>query len=228
MLQENRMRNSSPTHSLELCIFDMDGLLINTERTALFAHQEAAKSFGVDLTIDQYRACIGCNYEAETKILQGFFPCLDVEEFLEQSYVIKDNFEKEHGIEVKEGVYEIFDYFEARKIPMMVATSTYYERGEELLKQAKLYHRIQDVVYGDMVAHSKPAPDIFLKALELAGNIHPKRAIVFEDSHMGIESANNAGIPVIMIPDLLEYKEELNCLAVFPKISDAIPLLETL
>lgn len=211
----------------ELCIFDMDGLLLDSEIQPLEAHRLAAEEFGLPLTKDQYIKTIGMNVLGSDDYFTGLFPDLDITNFRERMTVIKEEINIRDGLPLKPGVLEMLQYLESRGIEKVVATSTSRERAERMLRGHSILRRFKGIVCGDDITHSKPHPEIMELALAIAGTA-PEHALVFEDSYNGIMAANAAGIPVIMIPDLLPADPQYNTLAVLENLHDAVQYLKRL
>lgn len=209
------------------CIFDMDGLLIDSETQPLEAHRLTAEEFGLALTRDQYLKTIGMNIMGSDQYLQELFPELDVQRFRTRMTVLKDELNESLGIPLKPGVLEILDYLESKGIAKTVATSTHRSRAERVLTHHDILRRFDGIVCGDDITHSKPHPEIMELSLAITG-ARPENALVFEDSYNGIQAANNAGIPVIMIPDLLPANPELYTTAVMADLFEAIEFLKQL
>ena len=211
----------------ELCIFDMDGLLLDSETQPLEAHRLAAEEFGLPLTRDQYIKTIGMNTSGSEDYFTGLFPDLDITTFRERMTVIKEEINMRDGLPLKPGVLEILRYLENQGIEKVVATSTSRERAERMLHGQNILRRFKGIVCGDDITHSKPHPEIMELALAITGTA-PENALVFEDSYNGIMAANAAGTPVIMIPDLLPADPQYNTLAVLDDLHEAVEYLKRL
>ena len=118
------------------------------------------------------------------------------------------NIFKTHPIEVKKGLYDLLEYLKKNHIKMAVASSTRYKRVLSNLKSIKVDHYFDAIIGGDQIKHGKPAPDIFLKAVELLG-VNEEDALVLEDSRNGILAAHAGKIPVICIPDLIHHSKDI-------------------
>ena len=203
-------------------IFDMDGLMFDTERLALNSWQKAAKRFGFTLPEELLIEVVGLNVEDTRKTFErdiGKKVPFDQLRALRLRYNREAILEK--GVPVKEGLYDILDLLEKKSIPKAVATTTEYSIMEELLSLSRLLHRFDCLVSGEDVPQSKPAPDIFLLAAKRL-SIPPQSCIVLEDSYSGIQAAHNAGMIPILIPDLKATDQEVKKLtyAVFPSLKE--------
>lgn len=208
---------------LELVIFDMDGLLIDSEQVAARAQLQAAHNLGLDFSLDDYRKLIGVNYHKGVEILSTHWDLPTVRRFLEISEVLENEIVAKEGIPVKTGVFELLDFLDELGMPRVVATSTARLRAEERLRDAGILPRIHRLTCGDEVEHAKPHPEIFLRSL---GDTPAQNALIFEDSHNGLRAGISAGIPVIYIPDLLEVPDDLEYEGCLPSLLEAIPYLK--
>lgn len=211
----------------KLCIFDMDGLLIDSEPQPLEAHRLAAEEFNIPLTREQYLTLIGRNVQGSDRQLLSFFPELDVNRYRARMNAIKTAINERDGIPLKPGVEAMLDYLEAEGIERVVATSTARTRAEQILSEHGILHRFAGLACGDEVRHSKPHPEIFLKALAITG-AEANHALVFEDSYQGLQAATRAGIPAIMIPDLLPPSPHYPATHTVADLHEAIDYLKEL
>jgi len=189
----------------ELVIFDMDGTMLDTEPLALEGWHISAQNQGIDITFEAFakifEKVVGRN---QTHCRQIMLDNLGADFDFEAGYNfylshIDAHFEK-HGAPLKSGLLPLLDKLEEMNIKKCVATSTAKERATHKLAKSDLIHRFEIIVGGDEVAHSKPDPEIFLKAAK-ACNTLPKNCLVIEDSIAGTEGGFYAGMRVILIPD---------------------------
>lgn len=199
-------------------IFDMDGLLFDTERVYQQTWQEIAGEKGVELGKDFPKAISGTN---------GAYMCHVIEEYYhvsDGSAVARDCMERVREklsvcVPVKKGVQEILDFFRGKDVRMAVASSSLAEQIESNLKIAGLREYFSHVVSGTEVRHGKPAPDIFQYAAQRLG-CEPADCFVFEDSENGIKAGHAAGCITVMVPDLIEASTEIlpYCTMVCPNL----------
>jgi len=188
----------------KLAIFDMDGLMLDTEPLALAGWQIAARELDVAIPEELARSVIGFNRDlSKATMLKALGQDFDFERAIVLLQESVDKRFEELGVPKKPGLLELFDKLDALGIKKAVATSTAYERARRKLTMAGIAHRFEVIIGGDMVARSKPAPDIFLKAAEACG-IAPVDCIVLEDSNPGAEGGYMAGMRVIVVPDLVQ------------------------
>lgn len=187
---------------ISLVIFDMDGLMFDTERLAIDAWKEAGKSVDIDISESIVIETIGLNIRSAEKVFKKHlgrsFPFSKVRE-LRIEYA-KEFIEK-NGIPTKTGLYELLEFLDETSLLKAVATSTERERTENLLSIAKVMDKFDIVICGDEISKSKPEPDIFLEVARQLG-CNPKECLVLEDSENGIIAASKANMMPILIPDI--------------------------
>ncbi|MEO0458061.1 MAG: HAD family phosphatase [Cyanobacteria bacterium P01_A01_bin.114] len=183
-------------------IFDMDGLMLDSESIYHLAWQQAVTSLGYEFDSQLYLSLVGhSNVEAEQLMGQFFGDTFPFQTFRTAWTAYWHEHVQNHSIPVKSGLLELLDLLESYPIPKAVGTSSNLQEAEISLKGANLWHRFAHVVTVDQVAAGKPAPDIFLRAVQKLG-VPPGDCLVLEDSNAGVKAASTAGIPVIMVPDL--------------------------
>ena len=201
-------------------LFDMDGVIFDTEKLALQLWTVAAEECGVPDLVDHFYRFIGVTVARTREILQELYgPDFSIPDF-EAS--IRRHFELRYareGLPVKSGALEILRFLHQAEVPTALASSTLTATVTRELRDAGFLDYFRAVVGGDQVSRSKPNPDIFLRAAELL-NIDPASCWVIEDSFNGIRAAHAAGMHPIMVPDLLQPTEEIRSLAeeVFPSL----------
>ena len=202
--------------SYRAVIFDMDGVIFDSERLYIECNKEVAARYGVtdlDMIEEVSKKCIGVTSEATRRIMQESlgddFP-LD-EMWMGAAALFK---EKTIGgnLPMKPGVREILDYLKGRGIRIAIASSTKTDVVKRELSEAGILDYFDEVVGGDMIERSKPEPDSFLKAAEVLG-VKPEECFIIEDSFNGIRAAHAAGGFSIMVPDILQPDEEISRLA---------------
>ncbi len=210
---------------VKLAIFDMDGLMIDTERLFIEAYEKAAAEMGLKVNKQCFLNTIGCNYKDTIIIMKKElgeeFP-LDAF-FAAGDRVLEEMIAKD-GIPKKEGLAELLDYLDSKGIKKVVATSTSRDRAIERLKAAAILDRFDDITCGDEIERGKPEPDIFLKACEKMG-ISPRESIVLEDSMKGLEAASRANIRCILVPDLIEPTKDQEALA-FKRVKSLLEVIK--
>lgn len=197
-------------------VFDMDGVLFDTERIGVQCWTEAAEPTGLQNAREIARMCIGRTIPGTKEVFmeeaakQGV--ALDFEKLHEDCARLILEKEERDGLPVKPGVHEILEYLYERKIPVALATSSKKDIVLSHLEKTGITKYFWKIVTGDMVSHGKPAPDIYIKACEEL-EAAPENVIAIEDSFNGIRSASAAGLHPIMVPDQLQPTEEILLLA---------------
>ncbi len=221
----------SPTMALpafSACIFDMDGLLLDTERLAVDGWVKAAGALGFDLPFELALATVGLDRTQSKELLLHRlgrdFPFEEVRDLRNSINARKIEAE---GVAVKAGGRELIGLLRARSIPCAVATSTQRSRANDLLGRSRMLPDLAVLVCGDEIEHGKPAPDIYLKTAAHLG-IEPGRCLVFEDSGPGLLAAHRAGMVPVLVPDIGEVPDSVRELAVATcdSLADAIPLVD--
>jgi len=211
---------------VEAVIFDMDGLLLDSERLYRKAILESAAHMGFDFPDDFYATLVGIpGKDCELLIQSRFGADFPMPSFRATCRGRLDLL-FDAGVPLKPGAAELLDYLEARGLPRAVATSTGRRTAEGHLRRAQVLHRFDAVITRDETAHGKPHPDPFLKAAAKLG-VRPQHCLALEDSHNGIRSAHAAGTMTVMVPDLIDITEELRglCVAVVRDLHDVRDML---
>ncbi|QUM89198.1 HAD family phosphatase [Moritella sp. 36] len=193
----------------QAAIFDMDGLLLDTERVCKGIFEEACASLSIPFLENVYLDIIGRNSQGIEKVIRaGYGSDLDYP-VLHDAWRIRYNAVVKHqAIPVKDGVVELLTWLKNNNIPTAVATSTQQDVATIKLKLAGLDHFFDNLTTGCEVKNGKPDPEIYLLA---AGrlNIHPEQCLAFEDSNNGVLSAVSANMQTFQIPDLVQPSAEV-------------------
>lgn len=209
--------------SIKGAVFDMDGVLIDTEKLYLRFWKQAAADFGYKMEDEHVFAIRSLARKFSVLKLKSFFgedfPTEDVRQ--RRTELINDHINK-YGIDLKKGLFELLDFLKARGIKLAVATATPRERTLMYLEKINALDYFDAVICGDMVTNGKPAPDIYLTAARELG-LSPEECAAFEDSPNGILSAHAAGCQAIMIPDLTDPEDDIKPLlsAVYSSLDKA-------
>ncbi len=191
-------------------IFDMDGVLIDTEKHYNIAWCEAAKQAGyTDFTREHALMLRSCDARAASKMMKGIFgEQFDYYAIREIRRTIVAERLAKYGLEKKPGLDEILAFLHKKGIKTAVATATPLELTLQHLEKIGVKDQFDKIVSAKQVKNGKPAPDVYLYACEQIGE-QPKDCIAVEDSPNGIRSAYAAGCMPVMVPDLTEPDEEL-------------------
>lgn len=211
-------------------IFDMDGVMIDSERQSNEGWLWAAEKLGVEMPmwlIDSFKgAPVTLSKQFFDAYFEGKIDYWEARQLrTERVYQIRE----QEGIPVKKGLMRLLDYIASSGIQCAVATSTRRESAEKTLHTIGAWKYLFAVVYGDEVAHGKPEPDIFLKAAS-ALDVIPAESIVIEDSINGIKAGYAAGMRVVHVPDTIIIDDEIRAMtyAVCDSLEEVIVLIERL
>lgn len=190
-------------------IFDMDGLMFDTERVCMLAWDYAGERMGIGKAGYMVLKTLGMN-TVRTKEMwnEEFGGQYDQQELEDYTNEFMIRFYDENPLPVKKGLYILLDYLKSSGYKMAVASSSKYREIQEHLRAAGVTDYFQAVVGGDRIRRSKPEPDIYLKACELLGE-RPEDCYALEDSKNGLLAAHRAGCIPLMVPDLWEPDEEI-------------------
>jgi len=183
-------------------VFDMDGLMLDTEPLYKAAWQQATSELGWELTDAAYLRLVGLREEeSERELVAAFGPRFALDTFRRRWPELFRAAVAGDGITIKDGLIELLAFVEQRRLTMAVATSSHRSYAELSLRRAGLDGRFAIVVTGDESARAKPAPDIYLEAARRLG-VAPARCVAIEDSDHGILAARAAGMVPLLVPDL--------------------------
>ena len=212
-------------------VFDMDGVLIDSEPIVKQCGQTAARGLGAELSDELYNGLIGLpSRQVEQGLLTAFGADFPMHEFRQELERLWHEHVHTNGMPVKPGVEDVLINLQQHTIPYAIATSTPHERAQLSLHKAGILEHFDVIVGGDQVTNGKPAPDIFLSAAEKIAT-QAQACIAIEDSAVGVNAAFNAGMHTIMIPDqkqpdaaTMQHVKEL-----FASMHEALPrILELL
>ena len=189
-------------------LFDMDGLILDTEKLYCRFWQEAARILGYPMTMEQALGLRSLNRHAgEAKLKSYFGEGISYTEVREKRIELMDAFVEKEGVTTKPGIWELLAFLQEKQIRTAIATSSPIGRTKKYLSSVHLENEFDAIVSGYMVEHGKPEPDIYVYAARQLG-LEPENCIVLEDSPAGILAAYRAGCMPVMIPDLDEPDEE--------------------
>ena len=199
--------------SIELVIFDMDGLMFDTERVIYEVWADIIRKMGYEPNINLFSKSMGGHVpDVEDYYKAAFGRDVSMEEILDIFHVTDTTFPSvldRDGVSIKKGLVELLAWLEEHNINKVIASSSSQDTIRKYLGITGIEPtRFIHIVSGDMVTRVKPNPDIFLLACEKAG-VEPRNALVLEDSRNGLKAAVAAGIPCILVPDLITPDEEI-------------------
>lgn len=212
---------------IKTVIFDMDGLMFDTEHLTSNAWIQIGIRHGIPITEPIMNRMRGLPLDQCIRIFkEELGEAFDYWALRKERTEYVDQWIREHGMPIKPGLGELLGWLIDQKYGIALATSTYQTSADRFLDLAGVSIYFQYRVYGNMVKHGKPAPDIFLLAAQKAGTL-PQQCLVLEDSYAGVEAGWKAGMQVIMVPDMLpptqqEYERISLCAET---LRDVIPFL---
>ncbi len=202
-------------------ILDMDGTLPDTENIYIRTFLETSTTLGYPLEETFLHGLVGLpGGEFQTRLrahLGEAFPYAEHR----QMYLARRTELLDQGIPIKPGALELIAHLEETGTPMAIATAATRANAHENLTRSGLMHRFPVILTRDDVEHSKPRPDLFLRAAAGLG-IDPAGCVAVEDSHNGVRAAHAAGMMTVMVPDILTATDEIRamCVAVVDSLHD--------
>ena len=195
--------------TFDAVVFDMDGLLLDSERIALDTFLEACDHFQLGNQFDVFCRCIGTSRARSLEVIgEGFGERVHQEEFWSVWDVKYKASKAWEAIPLKAGVIPLLRRLSDARIPLAVATATRTDEAKVKLASVGLLDYFFTIIGGDQVVRGKPDPDIYLRAAEALG-VDPARCLALEDSENGVKAATAAGMTVIQVPDLVQPSAEL-------------------
>lgn len=190
-------------------IFDMDGVLVDSERLYLRFWKEACLHLGYTMSDEQAMSLRSNSPETAIPKFEAWFgKALDYSRVRDLRRQLMASYIDANGVNLKPGAAELLTYLKARNIKVALATASPVKRAAYYLAPHGLFDQFDAVVSGTSVAKGKPAPDIYLMAAERL-HLYPFQCMAVEDSPAGILSAHHAGCITVMIPDLTPPEKEL-------------------
>lgn len=216
--------------SFDALLFDMDGLMLDTETLSCAATRRAGAELGIQIDDAMLMGMVGLSEARCTRYIAEYLADEELAARLQQtSRASYRRMLEEEEIPLKPGIIELLDWAESQGIPRAVATSTRRAVADVKLARSGLARYFQHTIAGDEVARTKPEPDIYLATAALLGAA-PERCIVLEDSPYGMQAGVAAGARVILVPDLIAPSEtqRAQALAACGDLHQALALLRTL
>ena len=210
-------------------LFDMDGLVLDSEKLYTRFWMEAIHYYGFTITLEQ---ALGLRSLGKGPGQAHLTACcgegIDYTTVRSKRIELMGAYVAQHGIAPKPGIYELMDYLQANNIPAAITSSSPMDSIIRHLTNADLAHRFQKLCSGHEVPNGKPAPDIYLHGAAQLG-LKPEECLALEDSPAGLLSAHRAGCLPVMIPDQDQPDEKTQSLlyAKADSLTDIITLLET-
>ncbi len=194
---------------IKAVIFDLDGLILDTEKLLVKFWCQAANEAGFPMQTEHalHIRSLGRKF-AIPYLSEVFGPEFDYINIRSRRMELMAEHIHEHGLEKKPGLEELLNFLQKNRIPAAVATATDKLRAEKYLQQTGLLHYFSSVICAAMVENGKPKPDIYLFAASRLG-LKPQECMALEDSPNGVRAASSAGCVTVMIPDLTEPDDEV-------------------
>ncbi len=190
-------------------IFDMDGLILDTEKLLVKYWCAAANEAGFLMQREHALNIRSLARKFAIPYLQGIFgEDFDYAKIRGRRMEMMSEYLSEHGLETKPGLNELLDWLNEHHIPAAVATATDFQRTEKYLTEVGVFHKFDKIVCASMVESGKPKPDIYIYAAKQLG-LDPSECMALEDSPNGVRSASGAGCVTVMVPDLTPPDDEL-------------------
>ena len=208
-------------------IFDMDGVIFDTERLAAECWSEVAARHSIPNIDKVLMDCTGVTETVSRQIFaRAYGDSVDYDAFRREAATLLPGKCPNGILPMKQGAQSLLVWLRDNNIPTALASSTKSETVRRELRDAGIDVYFDKIICGDMVAHSKPDPEIFLTAAEALG-VEPAHCVVVEDSHNGIRAARAAGMHPIMVPDRMPVTDEMRALAerILPTLNDVRELL---
>ena len=212
---------------IKAVFFDMDGLMFDTERLSSAIWVQHAPLFGVPLVEKDLQLLRGRNAADGKAAFLAHFGADAPFDAICAATRAQTEAQLETHIPILPGLVELLAFLKSEDIPMAVVSSTRRETVLHHLELAGVRDYFCEVLGGDMVEHSKPAPDIYLKAAALLG-VAPENGLVLEDSYNGVRAGHAAGCYTVMVPDMDPATDEMKALAdeIVQSLHDVIPLVQ--
>lgn len=202
--------NREKLEQLQAVVFDMDGLMFDSERVVKISWDKAGEILGYGPLGHNIVNTLGTNRtNREIYFKKQYGQDFPFDEFLTIYRNAYYEYSENHGVPVKEGLHELLEVLREKNMKIGVATSSSAEHAWANLKREHIEDYFQTVITGDMVHQGKPEPDIYLKACEGLKAL-PETAMALEDAVNGIRSAYKAGMMPVMIPDLVKDTSQID------------------
>ena len=190
-------------------IFDMDGVIFDSEKAVFGLWKELAEKYGFPDIDEVYKRTVGVNSNSTRKIFFDHYgPDFPFDEYLREESQMYHSRYDDGRLPLKPDIERVLEYIKNRGYKIAIASSTRAELVKRQIENAGLIGYFDVIVGGDMVTRSKPEPDIFLEAAARLGAI-PEETYVIEDSFNGIRAAHKGGFISVMVPDMLPPDDEM-------------------
>ena len=213
---------------VKLCIFDMDGLLIDSERYMWTESMDiAAREQGQVMDDEFHKQFMGMSLDiVGQKLCERYGKDFDFDTFLKRCVEINSEIIKK-GIPLMKGARELIDFLHQYRISTCIGTTTPRQGTMSLLKANKMLDDFDDIVCGDEIEHGKPAPDIYLECFNKF-KVDKSEVLIFEDGNSGAHAALSSGMRLILVPDLAYLDDEVKngAYRIIDDLSQAISIIK--
>ncbi len=199
-------------YKIKLIIFDMDGLMFDTEKLLFRTWKEACKKYKKKVSNKIFKETIGLNMKKTKEVYKKYFGhSFPFEKIIDESTRLLENHMNTEGVPLKEGLSELLEYIRKKQLKVALATSTERKRTEMLLNISGTKKYFNVVTCDDEIVKGKPDSEIFLKTSQKTG-CPPENCMVLEDSKNGIMAAYRAGMLPVMVPDIIKPGKEIEAM----------------
>lgn len=214
---------------IKLCVFDMDGLMLDTERQMWLVHEEIAlNELGYKADVNLLCKQMGGSWQSYNENMKKWYgEDFPIEKVRKRIGELNKIYIEKGYMPTMKGLIELLDYLKANNIKMAVGTSTHRDQAIACLKAAHIYEYFDNIICGDEVTKSKPDPQIYTKSYEHFG-IDKENVLIFEDGHNGARSAIASGARLVLVPDLafLTDEDKKEAFAVLNNLAEAIDIIK--
>lgn len=215
--------------NIEAVIFDLDGLMFDTENLYLKVARIWCKKNKIDIPNELLVKCIGRREDYSARILTNYFHGnFDAKKFRKDIIKLMEDDIKVNGLGVKKGLKELLIFLKMRKIKTAIASASDNDYVKKRLKEANISVKYFDSIIGGFnITCPKPDPEIYLKSMEVL-NVKPDNTLIIEDSDYGVMSATSSGAKCIWVPDIKEvpYEAQKNVYRKCNSLLEVIDLFE--
>ncbi|MDD2964985.1 MAG: HAD family phosphatase [Bacteroidales bacterium] len=210
----------------DLVIFDMDGLMLDTEAKWAQAWEDVGRKYSHDFGIERFRELVGISGQPVYDKVASWVNH-DPKKYIDEAHELGLQYINEQGIDPKVGLFELLDYLERNQIKKAVATTTRKAMAHKHLQDIGILDKFDFIICGDEVKNRKPDPEIYLRVIAKMA-ITKTQTLILEDSYHGVQGAYNAQIDCIMVPDLLEPgpEQKQQTVAILKSLSNVIEFLK--